>query len=416
MKINFVAFSIIAILLFIPITHSYALSYDKNGNMIEDDKHVYSYDALNRLSKVIEKSSENIIAEYFYDENDMRILKKEYSDSNKTILYVSDDYIVENTDGDIREEYIYHHGLDIVGKINSEGIYFYHPDHLGSTTLVTDENGSIVEETEYLPFGEVIKGGNDRFTFTGQENDKETELMYYGARYYSPFLRRFVQPDSIIPDIYDPQSLNRYAYVRNNPLKYTDPDGHFFVIAATILIGSAVYGSSYSAIFTGVEYFDQISEVMTEQGVSYFEAREIVINSPELTELRQDAAKSGLIIGAAQGMLDTVLSQISFKSKTTMYNPKQLQKKFGKHANVFGVKGTNTVVDREAFRQALEAHRTSKDTIKISGTFRSKIPGTHHYNPETGLWSFYDKNSDWISGWKLDTQQIKDLMEKNNVW
>ena len=49
--------------------------------------------------------------------------------------------------------------------------------------------------------------------------------MYYGARYYAAEIGRFVQPDSMLPDIYDPQQLNRYAYVRNNPLKYVDPSG-----------------------------------------------------------------------------------------------------------------------------------------------------------------------------------------------
>lgn len=50
--------------------------------------------------------------------------------------------------------------------------------------------------------------------------------MYYGARYYDAALGRFIQPDTIIPNPYNLQSLNRYAYVYNNPVKYTDPTGH----------------------------------------------------------------------------------------------------------------------------------------------------------------------------------------------
>jgi hypothetical protein len=50
--------------------------------------------------------------------------------------------------------------------------------------------------------------------------------MYYGARYYSPEYRVFVQPDTLLPDPYNPQALNRYSYAQNNPLKYTDPSGH----------------------------------------------------------------------------------------------------------------------------------------------------------------------------------------------
>jgi RHS repeat-associated protein len=74
----------------------------------------------------------------------------------------------------------------------------------------------------------VQSGGLEKYGFTGQENDADTELMYYGARYYSPEYRVFVQPDTItmLPDPYNSQYLNRYAYALNNPVKYTDPSGH----------------------------------------------------------------------------------------------------------------------------------------------------------------------------------------------
>ena len=64
--------------------------------------------------------------------------------------------------------------------------------------------------------------------FTGQraENASLGSLMFYQARYYSPYLNRLIQPDTIVPDPADPQSLNRYSYVLNNPLRYRDPTGH----------------------------------------------------------------------------------------------------------------------------------------------------------------------------------------------
>ena len=83
-----------------------------------------------------------------------------------------------------------------------------------------------------MPFGEQIIGMGDRYSFTGQEKDSETELMYYGARYYSPILGRFTQPDTLLQNVYDPQLLNRYSYARNNPLKYTDPSGHAIPVLA----------------------------------------------------------------------------------------------------------------------------------------------------------------------------------------
>jgi RHS repeat-associated protein len=68
---------------------------------------------------------------------------------------------------------------------------------------------------------------NLKHKYTGQEEDAETGLYYYGARYYDPAIGRFISPDIIVPDPGDPQDLNRYTYVGNNPLLYIDPTGHF---------------------------------------------------------------------------------------------------------------------------------------------------------------------------------------------
>jgi RHS repeat-associated protein len=64
------------------------------------------------------------------------------------------------------------------------------------------------------------------YTFTGQRVDASASLMYYGARYYDTAIARFIQPDSLIADLYNPQNLNRYSYTLNNPVRYTDPTGH----------------------------------------------------------------------------------------------------------------------------------------------------------------------------------------------
>ncbi|MBI5877547.1 MAG: RHS repeat-associated core domain-containing protein [Chloroflexi bacterium] len=65
--------------------------------------------------------------------------------------------------------------------------------------------------------------------YTGQRLDASTGLMYYGARYYDSSLARFISADSIVPGAGNPQTLNRYSYVLGNPLKYTDPTGHYCV-------------------------------------------------------------------------------------------------------------------------------------------------------------------------------------------
>jgi RHS repeat-associated protein len=86
-----------------------------------------------------------------------------------------------------------------------------------------------VEEIAYYPFGEPWSDSSEIYLnhkYTGQERDRETGLYNYGARLYDPEIGRFTTPDTIVPDYTNPQSLNRFAYVLNNPLKYTDPTGH----------------------------------------------------------------------------------------------------------------------------------------------------------------------------------------------
>lgn len=114
---------------------------------------------------------------------------------------------------------------------DASGFSYFLSDHLGSTAVVIKPNGTI-EQQRYLPFGGARTVGTSPvisstdFTHTGQRDLPKTELMDYNARFYSPSLGRFIQPDSIIPDPANPQAFNRYSYVINNPVRYTDPTGH----------------------------------------------------------------------------------------------------------------------------------------------------------------------------------------------
>jgi len=110
--------------------------------------------------------------------------------------------------------------------------FYFHKDHLGSSTVVSNAAGySFAEQSEYRPFGETrSQAGIDIsiYKYTDQELDTETGLYNYNARLYDPILGRFISPDSIVPDTYDPQSLNPYAYCLNNPLIYIDPSGLYW--------------------------------------------------------------------------------------------------------------------------------------------------------------------------------------------
>lgn len=108
-------------------------------------------------------------------------------------------------------------------------VYYIHSDHLGSTTLLTDESGNEVSRIHYSPYGSIIESSGSLPTdrlYTGQRREESIGLYDYRARFYDPYLNQFISPDPIIPDLANPQSWNRYAYVFNNPVRYSDPSGH----------------------------------------------------------------------------------------------------------------------------------------------------------------------------------------------
>ncbi|MGA7694173.1 MAG: RHS repeat-associated core domain-containing protein [Candidatus Sulfotelmatobacter sp.] len=131
--------------------------------------------------------------------------------------------------GTLNEEYVYLNGERIARVDQPSGtIHYYFSNHLGSASVITDASGNIEQQTDYYPFGGIAyTSGSDanHYKFTGKERDAESGLDNFEARYLGSSLGRFMSPDPMGGDTKDPQSLNRYAYVRNNPLKLTDPTG-----------------------------------------------------------------------------------------------------------------------------------------------------------------------------------------------
>lgn len=129
-------------------------------------------------------------------------------------------------EGSNQKTYIYL-GTLLASKSNNEELTYYIQDHLGSNMKVI--NGMLeAQNNKYYAYGETETTGEteNNYKYTGKELDDETGLYYYGARYYKPELGRFVQADALRGGIQDPGSLNRYTYVKNNPLKYIDPTGN----------------------------------------------------------------------------------------------------------------------------------------------------------------------------------------------
>jgi RHS repeat-associated protein len=202
------------------------LAYDLNGNTIEKttdtDTVTYFYDHAHRLDTV--KKNGVTIGQYWYDGDGKRIKSAE---STETIyIYSGLNVLYEKTS---TGEAVYIYGP--TGKIAKKTIteqeshtFYYHPDHQGSTRLVTDESANVVVDAAYTPFGESTKTGTESYLYTGKKKD-ETGLYYYGARYYDPELGRFLTRDLLAGQKALPQSLNRYTYCLNNPVKFIDPAG-----------------------------------------------------------------------------------------------------------------------------------------------------------------------------------------------
>jgi RHS repeat-associated protein len=243
MKKTYLAMLLIIVMVFSNIGFAVNLEYDDLGNLIESKDNSYEYNSFNQLSKVF--SENELLEEYFYDESGNRVKKVSYGDDFETTYYIDNNFVrIINSSGTFDVVYYYDNGQQVAKKENNE-LKLFHPDHLGSTTLITDFNGELLEETRYLPFGAVLAGGEEDFLYTGKEKDN-SGLYYYEARYYDPFLRKFTQPDSIIPSAYNPQSFNQYSYVMNNPYKYVDPSGNVAIMAAigiAATVGAAIFGT-----------------------------------------------------------------------------------------------------------------------------------------------------------------------------
>ncbi len=203
-------------------------SYDPAGNQKTIGGFANGYDAEDRqVTAAIGSTTTN----YVYDGEGRRVQKVMGS---LTTNYVYD------AEGELAAEY--------APSPATTGTQYLTVDHLGSTRLVTNGTGTVVNRYDYLPFGEeIFAGAGGRTTaqgylsaadpfnpkFTGKLRDNETGLDFMEARYFSSAQGRFTIPDWSAKEepvpyakLEDPQSLNLYSYVRNNPLSKFDVDGH----------------------------------------------------------------------------------------------------------------------------------------------------------------------------------------------
>jgi len=196
--------------------------YDSNGNQTKVSPYAITYDAENRQTNVAIDGGTT--ATYAYDGDGRRV--------TKTIIGGSTTVYVYDAKGDLEAEY------STAPPTETDTLYLT-TDHLGSTRVVSNATGAVVGYHDYLPFGEEIPSGTggrgslydaaDGVThkYTSKERDTETGLDFFGARYFSGAQGRFTSPDpsGLGAAVTNPQSWNKYAYVRSNPYKLVDKNG-----------------------------------------------------------------------------------------------------------------------------------------------------------------------------------------------
>jgi RHS repeat-associated protein len=207
-------------------------TYDADGNLLSDGTTTYTYDAENRVISATNSSSGT--STYVYNADGQRV--------RKTVAGVITDFLYDLNGNQVAA--VNGSGTWIRGEVYAAGrhfatysggtsgtTYFNFADHLGTERARATVGGTVAETCTSLPFGDWLTcTGVDPspMHFTGQEHDGETGLDHFPARYYGGSLGRFMSPDPtgiFLGNLNDPQSLNLYSYVRNNPLSLIDPLG-----------------------------------------------------------------------------------------------------------------------------------------------------------------------------------------------
>ncbi len=217
--------------------------YDENGNMINGDGRLIHYTSFDKPSS-LSHAGQTMSFEYDANQNRVRQLK-----GGDITTYINPrwdtgvHYEKEQSATVTKHKHFINAGNIPIAIYTSfeknikPKLHFLHKDHLGSVTAITSENGDIVENLSYQPFGDrrhsdwsdastELSSNTTHHGFTGHEHLDNVGLIHMNARLYDAKLGRFITADTIIPTKDNLEAFNRYTYVYNNPLSLTDPSGN----------------------------------------------------------------------------------------------------------------------------------------------------------------------------------------------
>ena len=206
-----------------------------------------------------------------YDPRNRRLLKRvQQAGATSTVRYAGQ-LFEQHDDSAVRHIYL---GGSLVasetaaaGAPGTPSTAFYLSDRHGTVVLAVDDAGSVIQAQRYTPFGLALAGGGALDLYLGRPSDQETGLLHLGARYYAPWLGRFVSPDWYVLENPSrpgrlPQGFNLYSYAVNNPLIFSDPSGLWFFLALGLafaggFIVGTIYGlaegQGWGSLLTGLE-------------------------------------------------------------------------------------------------------------------------------------------------------------------
>ncbi len=224
--------------------------YDANGNMTSGDGRTVTYSAFDK-PVYITKSTSAVQFAYSPDRKRYKRVDTSVANGTSTTLYIggksyekttksaTNDTILKHYVGDFAViTHVYNNGTPVSAQTG-----YLHRDHLGSVEAITDENGTILQQMSFDAWGKRRETNWQAFTeaaitsfdtthttrgFTGHEQLDTVALIHMNGRVYDPELGRFLSADPNVQAVDNLQNWNRYSYVLNNPLSYTDPTGFFF--------------------------------------------------------------------------------------------------------------------------------------------------------------------------------------------
>jgi len=240
---------------------TWSYSYDGNGNLAwktkSAEKWNYQFNSLDQLTKVVKgtKSGQTWTwttqGEYWYDANGAMAKSVEGTTTTEYVYRGHDPLCEKNTGTGVFTDYVYVNGR-MVAKQTGSDIDYYIKDALGSTRLVYRDTSQVFSVATYAPFGTpVTPSGTEKFKYAGEmlvgAAGSSPGLYYIGARWMDPELGRFISLDPQLGSLSSPQTMNRYVYCVNNPLRFTDPTGQWFWVAIGAAVGAIVSTAIYLA-------------------------------------------------------------------------------------------------------------------------------------------------------------------------